>query len=95
MLIWMLGSKNDLKVSYSKHVKSPSNMKLATSLMNFECQPCRIFEGFSYHQEYEAIYLTTFVATVGLGDRIYKSVSLNFMCMVGSVSVTLDTGDTY
>ena len=37
MLIWMLGSNNDLKVSHSMQVNSPSNMKLATSLMNFEC----------------------------------------------------------
>ena len=45
-------------------------MKLATYLMNFEYQPCGIFEGFSYHQEYEAIDPTIFEATVGLGDRI-------------------------
>ena len=50
-------------------------MNLLTSLMNFECQQCGIFEGFSYHQEYEAIDLTIFAATVGLGDRIKKLVS--------------------
>ena len=30
-------------------------MKLATALINFECQPCGIFEGLSWHQEDEAI----------------------------------------
>ena len=50
MVIWMLGSKNVLKVSHRKKVNYPSNMKLGTSLISFECQPCQIFEGFSYHQ---------------------------------------------
>ena len=50
MLNWMLWIKNDLKVSHRKQVKAPSNMKLVKSLMNFECQPCGIYEGLSYHQ---------------------------------------------
>ena len=50
MLIWVLWTKNDLKVYHSKQLIAPSNMKLATSLMDFECHPCEIFEGFSYHQ---------------------------------------------
>ena len=70
-------------------------MKLATSLMNFECQPCGIFEGFSYHQEYGAIDTTIFAATVGLGHRINNLVSSNFMGMVSSFSVIFTTGDTY
>ena len=36
-----------------------------------------------------------FAATVGLGDRINKLVSSNFMGMVSSVSVIFDTGATY
>ena len=50
-------------------------MKLATSLMNFECQPCGIFEVLPYHQEDESIYPNIFAATVGLGGQ-NKEVSL-------------------
>ena len=46
VLIWMLWSKNDLKVFHRKQVNATSNMNLATSLMSFECQPCDIFEVF-------------------------------------------------
>ena len=55
MLNWMLCTKNDLNVTHRKQVKDFPNMKWVTSLMNFECQPCGIFEGLSYHQEDEAI----------------------------------------
>ena len=70
-------------------------MKLVTSLMNFECQPCGIFEGLSYHQESKVIDPIIFVATVGLGNRIKMLVSSNFIGMVSSVSVIFDTGATY
>ena len=63
--------------------------------MNFECQPCGIFEGLSYHKEDEAIDPIIFAATVGLGNRIKKLISSNFMGMVSSVSVIFDTGATY
>ena len=63
--------------------------------MDFECQPCGIFEELSYHQDDEAIDTTIFSATVGLGDIIKKLVSLNFMDMMSSVSVIFDTGSTY
>ena len=91
----MLWTKNDLKVSHRKQANAPSNMKLVTSLMNFECQPCGVFEGLSYHQESEVIDPILFAATIGLGDRIKKLVSSNFMGMVISVSVIFDTGATY
>ena len=70
MLNWVLWNKNDFKLSHRKQFNATSNMKLVTSLMNFECHPCGIFEGLSYHQEYESIDPTIFAATVGLGDRI-------------------------
>ena len=70
MLNWILWTNNDLKVPHSKKVSAFPNMKLVTSLMNFECQPCGIFEGFSYHQEDKAIDPIIFAATVGLGYRI-------------------------
>ena len=70
-------------------------MKLVTYLMNFECQPCGIFEGLSYHQEDEVIDPIIFAATVGLGNRTKKLISSNFMVMVSSVSVIFDTGATY
>ena len=70
-------------------------MKFVTTLMNFECQPCGIFEGFSYHQEDEFIDPIIFVATVELGNRINNLVSSNFMAVVRSVSVIFDTGTTY
>ena len=67
MLIGMLVSKNDIKVSHRNKVNDPSNTRLATSLMNFECHPCEIFEGLSYHQEDEATDPIIFAATLGLG----------------------------
>ena len=70
-------------------------MKLVTSLMDFECQPCGIFEGFSYHQDDESIDPFIFAATIGLGYIIKKLVSSNFMGMARSVLVIFDTGDTY
>ena len=94
MLNWMLWIKNDFNSSHRKQVNSPSNMKLVTSLMNFECQPCGIFEGLSYHQEDEVIYPIIFAATVGLGNRIKKLISSNLMGMVSSVSVIFDTRAT-
>ena len=45
MLTWMLWTKNDLQIFHRKHVNVSPNMKLVTSLINFECQPCGIFEG--------------------------------------------------
>ena len=82
VLIWMIVSKNYLKVSHRKQFNAPSNMKLTTSLMNYECQPCGIFEGLSYHQEDEVIDPAIFAATVELGDRINKLVSSNFIVMM-------------
>ena len=70
-------------------------MKLVTSLMNFECHTCGIFQGFSYHKEDEAIDSIIFASTVGLGNRIKKLFSSNFMGMVRSVSGIFDTGATY
>ena len=95
MLNMRLCTKNDLKVSHRKQVNAPSNMTLVTSLINFEYQPCGIFEGLSYHQEDEVINPTIFAATVVLGDRINKLVSSKFMGMVRPVSVIFDTGSTY
>ena len=94
MLNWMIWTKNDLKVSHRKQVNATPNMKLVTSFMNFECQPCGIFEGLSYHQEDEVIDPIIFAATLGLVNRIKKLISSNFMGMVISVSVIFDTRDT-
>ena len=91
----MLWTNTEFKVSHRKQVNSPSNMKLVTPLMNFEWQPCGIFDYLSYHQEYESIGPNIFAATVGLGDIIKKSVLSNIMGMVSSVSVIFDTGDSY
>ena len=63
--------------------------------MNFECQPCGIFEGLSYYQENEVIDPIIFADTVGLGKRINKLVSSNCMGMVSLFSVIFDTGATY
>ena len=91
----MLRTSNYLKVSHRKKVNYPSNMKLATTLNDFECQSCRIFESLSYHQEDEVIGTTIFADNVGLGERVNKLVSSIFMGMVSSVSVIFDTGATY
>ena len=53
------------------------------------------FLRFLYHQESEVIDTILFAANVGLGDRIKKLFSSNFMGMVSSVSVIFDTGATY
>ena len=95
MLNWMIWTKNDLKVPHRKQVNSSPNMKLVTSFMNFECKPCGIFEGLSYHQEDEVVDPIIFAANVGLGYIIKKLVSSNFMGMVISFSVIFDTGATY
>ena len=63
--------------------------------MNFECQPCGIFEVLSYHQEYEVVDPIIFAANVELGNIINKLISSNFMGMVSSVSVIFDIGATY
>ena len=63
--------------------------------MNFECHPCGIFEGLSYHQEYGVIDPIIFAATVGSGKRIKKLVSSKLMGMVSSVSIIFDTRATY
>ena len=95
MLNWMLWTKNDLKIFHRKHVNVSPNMKLVTSLINFECQPCGIFEGFSYHHEDEFIDPIIFADTAVLGNIIKKLVYSNFMGIVSSVSVIFDTGATY
>ena len=66
-------------------------MKLATSLINYEYNPCGIIEGLSYHQGDESIDYTIFADTVWLGERINKS--SKFMGMVSSVSFIFDNED--
>ena len=95
MLNLMLWTKNDFQIFHRKHANVSPNLKLVTFLINFECQPCGILEGLSYHHEDEVIDPIIFVATVGLGNRIKKLVSSKFMGMVSSVPVIFYTGDTY
>ena len=95
MLNWMLWANNDLQIFHRKHDNVSPDMKFVTSLINFECQPCGIFEGLSYHHEDEVIDPILFAATVGLGNRINKLVSSKFIGMVSSVSVIFDNGATY
>ena len=83
----MIWTKNYFKVSHRKQVNSPSNIKLVTLLKNFECQPCGIFQGLSYHQEDGCIDPIIFAATVGSVNRIHKLFSSNFMEIASSVSV--------
>ena len=49
----------------------------------------------SYHQEDEVVDHIIFAATVGLGNRIKKLISSNYMGMVSSVSVVFDTIANY
>ena len=70
MLSWIISSNNYLKVSHRKTVYVTSDIKLVTYLINFECRPCGIFEGFSCYQEDEAIAPTNITDTVGLEDKI-------------------------
>ena len=94
MLNWMLWTKNDLKLFHRKQVNVSLNIKLVTFLINFECQPCGIFEGLSYHQEDEVVDPIILEDNVGLGNIINKLVTSNFMSMVSSVSVIFDAGAT-
>ena len=71
---WMILSKNNLRVSHRKQINDPSDVRLATSLMNFEFQPCGIFEGLSHHHD-EVVTPNTFADSAELGDMIKKSVS--------------------
>ena len=57
MLNWMLWNKNDFKVSHRNQVNAPPNMKLMTSLMNFECQKCGIFVGLLYINKMKSLIL--------------------------------------
>ena len=91
----MLWTRKDLNICHRKQVNDSPNMKLVTSLINFQCQPCGIFEGLSYHNGDEVIDPIIFAATEGLGNIIKKLVSSNSMSMVSSVSVIFDTGATY
>ena len=92
---WMLWTNNGFKVYHRKQVNTPSNMNFVTSLMNFECKPCGIFEDLSYLQEDEVINTIIFAATVELVNTIKNLVSSNFMGIVSSVSFIFNTGDTY
>ena len=49
IMIWLILSNNGLRVSHINKLNTPSNFSLTTSLMNFECQPCEIFD-FLNHQ---------------------------------------------
>ena len=91
----MIYTSNDFKVSQEKKVKFPSNMKLVTSFVIFECQPCVIFEMFSYNQEDESIDPNIFTDTAGLGDRTKNLFSSDFMRTVSPFSVIFYTKDTY
>ena len=82
MLNYILCTKNYSKVYHRKQVNASSNMKVVASLMHFECQPCGVFEGLSYHQEDEVINPIIFVATAGFGNRIKNLISTNFMEMM-------------
>ena len=45
MLNWMLWTKSDLNIFHRKQFNVSPNIRLLTSLINFECPPCGIFEG--------------------------------------------------
>ena len=65
MLVWLLWYKNELKVSHRKQVNAPSNMKLVTSLMNFECHPCRILKFYHTINNIKPLILLSFQLLYG------------------------------
>ena len=67
-------SNIDLKVYQKKQVNASSYIRVAASLMNFECHTCGIFKGILHYQEDETISPTNFAASVGLRDRIKELV---------------------
>ena len=50
--------------------------------MNFEFNPCGIFEDISHYQENESIATNTFADSAGFVDGVMKLVSSKFMGMV-------------
>ena len=82
MMRCMLWSKNNLKVYHRNQVNYPSDIRLATSLINSECHPCRTFSGRSHHKEDKSIAPTNYSDYVGFGYIIKKLVSSNFMGML-------------
>ena len=94
-MMWILMSNKDLSISHRKKCYGPSYMRLMTSLMYFECHPCGIFESLAHPQVVEIIAPATFASCAGLGYRIKKLVSSNFMGMMRVVLIIFDTGVTY
>ena len=64
-MMWMLLPNKYLGVYHRKKWDAPSDIRMATSLMEFEYQPCEIFEGLLYPQKVEYIDPTTF-------EKIYR-----------------------
>ena len=95
MMIWVLLSKKDLSVSHRKQCYDSSYLRLATSLMDFQCHKCDIFEGIEDPQEVGAIVPSIFTLSAGLGAKLKKLVSSKFMDMMKEVSVIFDNKDTY
>ena len=49
-MTWMLMPNKYIGVYHRKQLSTPSYSLLATSLMDFECHPCGIFEGLEQSQ---------------------------------------------
>ena len=55
MMKWILLAKKYISVSHRNKVNAHSDVRLATSLINFEFHTCGIFGGIEKNQEVEAI----------------------------------------
>ena len=76
MILWMLLSKTYISKYHRNQVNAPLNVRLATSLINFECQLCGILENIKQYQDVKSIAPSTFSAYTGLGD-IIKGLLIN------------------
>ena len=77
MMSCILLSKNEVKVYCINQGNATSDVRLATYLMIFECQPCGIFECFLHHKEDEAISPTSFSYYTELVDRAEKLITVS------------------
>ena len=75
IMMWLIMSKKHISLSNSKQCYAPSDVRLLIFLMDFQFQPCEIFEGFVNPQEVESIALTNFASCAGLGNIINNFVS--------------------
>ena len=57
MMLWMLFSNKYISVSHRNQLYAPSDLRLATSLMNLEFHPCGIFKALNNLNKFKLFIL--------------------------------------